>query len=252
MKLHFLQGYIQNIYLAEYRHGLLLLDGCCRADIELIRDFILNELKRPFTDLQLVVVTHMHPDHAGAAAKLRSLTGCRLVTGKAKGNWYKGVSGKINQLIDLALAHWVAGRLNKPRKWLYFSRRLRADAYLDDGEKLPDFEEWQVVNTPGHTDRDISLLHIPSNKIYVADLIVTVKGRFIPPFPVSYPNQYQQSVIHVRSLTPTAILLAHGGEVQLTVEDYQHLIAQSPQKPKTTWRTSKVKIARMLGLQQTR
>ncbi|MAO29492.1 MAG: Zn-dependent hydrolase, partial [Alteromonas sp.] len=32
MRLHTLSGYIQHIYLAEHDDGLLLLDGCSRAD----------------------------------------------------------------------------------------------------------------------------------------------------------------------------------------------------------------------------
>jgi len=67
MKLHQIQGYIQSIYLAEYPHKLLLLDGACRADVETISYFITGSLKRPLSHLKLVVSTHMHPDHAGAA-----------------------------------------------------------------------------------------------------------------------------------------------------------------------------------------
>lgn len=78
MKLHKLDGYIQTIYLVEYNDKLLLLDGCSRADIPVLKRFITNTLQRPFHDLNLVIVTHMHPDHAGAAHKLRTLTGCKI------------------------------------------------------------------------------------------------------------------------------------------------------------------------------
>ena len=58
LKLHSLKGYIQNIYLAEYNDKFLLLDGCCRADIPLLENFIGNELKRSMSELALIVVTH--------------------------------------------------------------------------------------------------------------------------------------------------------------------------------------------------
>jgi hypothetical protein len=70
IKLHKLDGYIQTILLAEYTDKLLLLDGCSRADVSLIKHFITDTLQRPLTELQLVVVTHMPPAHAGAAHKL--------------------------------------------------------------------------------------------------------------------------------------------------------------------------------------
>ncbi|MCY9879242.1 Zn-dependent hydrolase, partial [Vibrio natriegens] len=58
MQLHRIQGYIQTMYLAEYADKLMLLDGASRADIPHLKDFIEYQLKRPFTDLKLVVVTH--------------------------------------------------------------------------------------------------------------------------------------------------------------------------------------------------
>lgn len=248
MQLHHISGHIQSIYLAEYCHGLLLLDGCCRADVPALREFIEQQLQRPFSDLQLVVVTHMHPDHAGAAHKLRELTGCRIASAQHDYPWYRGFSGSLMYLTDVALANWVAGRMNKPRRNLFYPRALQPDIRLADGQRLPGFDEWQVLETPGHTDRDLSLLHVPGKRIYVADLVVTVKGRFIAPFPVFYPNRYLASVAKIRSMRDHSLLLAHGGEVSLSEQDYQHLLTRAPKEPKTPWRTVKGKTARILGL----
>ena len=62
-----LDGYIQSSYLAVYPDKLMLLDGGCRPDVALVLGYIKNTLKRPISDLKVVVVTHMHPDHAGGA-----------------------------------------------------------------------------------------------------------------------------------------------------------------------------------------
>jgi glyoxylase-like metal-dependent hydrolase (beta-lactamase superfamily II) len=247
MKLHKLEGYIQSIYLVEYPDKLLLLDGCCRADISALEIFITDTLQRSFSDLKLVVVTHMHPDHAGAAHKLRSLTGCRIVTSNVKGHWYAGIEGWLMHFTDILLAKWVAKRLNKPMKRVWYSRKLNADHKLDEGEALPGFEDWVSLSTQGHTDRDISLHHIPSNKIYVADLMVTVKGHFIPPFPVFYPNRYRASVNKIINLKPYSIILAHGGEVQPTKAQYQYLLSKAPKIPKTHWRSVKARIKNTLA-----
>ena len=246
MKLHQLNGYIQNIYLIEYDHGLLLLDGCARPDIPLLFNFITQDLKRPTSDLKLVVVTHMHPDHAGAATKLRKLTGCKVATANVPGCWYSGIDGFLMRWTDLLLAHWVAKRLGKPKKRLWYPVKLNADILLNDGDLLPEFEEWQALFTQGHTDRDLSLYHQPTKKIYVADLIVTVKGRYISPFPVFYPNRYKTSVARVKSLLPSSIMLAHGGEVQLTEDDFAHLYDEMPKAPTTHWRSVKTKLVKAL------
>ncbi|MFT5676087.1 MAG: glyoxylase-like metal-dependent hydrolase (beta-lactamase superfamily II) [Paraglaciecola sp.] len=246
MIIHLLQGYIQSVYLVEYPEKLLLLDGCCRADIQLLKKFITQDLKRPFTDLKLVIVTHMHPDHAGAAHKLRRLTNCKIASANMEKAWYRGLNGTLMHLTDIALATWVAGRMGKAKKNLWYAPKLKPNYKLNDGDELPGFDEWCVLETPGHTDRDLSVLHNPSKRLYVADLIVKVKKKFIPPFPVFHPNQYRASIEKVIRLQPNSILLAHGGEVRLSESDYQHLKNAAPILPKTTWRETKIRARQML------
>jgi glyoxylase-like metal-dependent hydrolase (beta-lactamase superfamily II) len=246
MQIHHLKGYIQSIYLVEYPHGLLLLDGCCRADVGQLEEFIGGKLQRPFSDLNLVVVTHMHPDHAGAAHKLRELTGCKIASANMDKPWYRGVNGALMHLTDIALANWVAGRMGRKRQNLWYSPVLKPDYKLNHLDALPGFDDWQALATPGHTDRDLSLLHVPSQKVYVADLIVKVKKHYIPPFPVFHPNQYKSSVKQIQDLNSHSILLAHGGEVQLTAADFQHLHERSPRLPKTPWRAIKLKARQLL------
>ena len=246
IKLHCLNGYIQNFYLAEYADKLLLLDGCCRADIAIIENFVNNTLNRPMSDIALIVVTHMHPDHAGAANLLRKKYGSKVAAANVPGQWYSGVDGKLMHLTDILLTLWVAGRQKKAKKHLYYSSKLTPDFYLSDQSVLPGFEDWQVHFTQGHTDRDISLHHKASNQIYVADLMVKVRGAFIPPYPVFYPKRYLQSLLKIRALNIESVLLAHGGKVQLTEQQWQHLIALAPTKPVTHWRSVKTKLKRVL------
>jgi len=124
MKIHHLTGYIQSIYLVEYPKGLLLLDGCCRADVSMIREFIEEKLQRPLSDLKTLVVTHMHPDHAGAAHKLRQLTGCVIVSADKPQQWYRGLNGLLMHWIDMALTVFVARKLKKPWKNVLYNRKL--------------------------------------------------------------------------------------------------------------------------------
>ncbi len=250
MKLHHLEGHIQTILLAEYPEKLLLLDGCCRSDISIIKHFITDTLKRPFTDLTLVMVTHMHPDHAGAANTLRKITGCKLAAANVSGQWYSGIDGKIMHLTDMLLAKWVAKRMDKTHNKMWYSSKLFPDYKLDDGEALPGFPDWVAIETQGHTDRDLSLHHLPSNKVYIADLIVKVKNKYIPPFPVFYPNRYKTSLNKVFALNANSLILAHGGEVNLTENDHQSLIKLAPKTPQTHWRTVKTKLKRVLRLSQ--
>lgn len=236
MKLYIISGYIQEILIVEYPNKILLLDGCSRADVTTVISFITNTLSRQPSDLKLITVTHMHPDHAGAANKLRQITGCKIACAKTESHWYKGVSGKLMHITDILLTRYVANKMRKRQRWLWYSSTLTPDIQLTDGDLLPDFNDWQVLTTPGHTDRDISLYHLPSQRIYIADLIVATKKGYIPPFPIFYPNNYQKSLGKIAELAPSSVILAHGGEVTLTPEQIYSVQKKAPTEPMTHWR----------------
>ena len=90
MKIHEINGYIQSIYLAEYKDKLLLLDGCCRSDVAVVVDYIENTLNKPLTQLKLVVVTHLHPDHAGGAMVFRNRYKIPICSWDVGRPWYRG------------------------------------------------------------------------------------------------------------------------------------------------------------------
>lgn len=256
MKLHIINGYIQNIHLVEYKHGCLLLDGCCRVDIDVIQDFFKNQLNRPIEDLKVVVVTHMHPDHAGCALALKKLSACKIVCGKVtdtffQEHWYAGIRGSIAHIIDMALALWVASRLGKKKRNIWYSKYLSADTYLSENEAIPHFEDWKITHTPGHTDRDISVYNEQEQLIYVADLIVKVKKQLVPPFPVYLPEAYKHSLNKVRKFEGFRFLMAHVAPIKLVKKDLDELINRAPNVPKTNLNAVKNKIRRIYQLPKT-
>ncbi len=247
IKLHKLDGYIQTILLAEYADKLLLLDGCSRADVSLIKHFINDTLQRPLNDLRLIVVTHMHPDHAGAAHKLRNITGCKIASANVAGQWYSGFDGKVMHITDILLTRWVASKKQQKQRWLWYSSKLTPDYKLNDGDNLPGFDDWQALATQGHTDRDLSLHHLPSNKVYIADLIVKIRKGYIPPFPVFYPERYRNSLMKIANLNAYSIILAHGGEVELSQQEFEQVLAKAPNEPMTHWRSVTAKLKKVFG-----
>ena len=251
MKVHTLAGYIQHIYLVETPGGLLLLDGCSRADAHNVCRFITDTLNRSLTDLKLIVVTHMHPDHAGGAHKLRKLTGAKIAAHPKAAKWYSGVMGRAAHLIDVSLTWWVAGRLGKPKKHIWYSPILKPDIILLDEQTLPGFEDWQVLFTPGHTDHDITLYHGETSQAYVADLMVSVKRQLTPPYPICHPNQYKQSLKRIQTLQPQTVFCAHVPPLSINDIDFEAIIQQAPVLPKNHWHSAKNRIAHALGGQNT-
>lgn len=231
-QLHMLKGHIQQIYLLEYPHGFLLLDGCCRVDVPLVLSQI-RKAGRPVQDLRVVCVTHLHPDHAGGAHRLRRLTGCQLVSLNKPGQWYAGVAGLSMYAVDTALAMYVAQRMGRPWRWLGYPPFLRTDVRINEGDRLPVFADWQAMDTHGHTDRDLSLWHQETGSIYVADLIIKLKQRYVAPFPVYFVERYRESLARVRELQPRAVWLAHGGICELDATDWDQIEQAAPKRRRT-------------------
>ena len=208
----------------------------------MVLGYIKNTLNRPITDLKVVVVTHMHPDHAGGAHKFRQKTGCLIVSADKKGQWYGGIAGRVMHFVDMNLAYYVARRQGRSFKNLYYPASLDPDITVTDGDPVPKFEEWQVLETPGHTDRDLSLFHLPSRQVYTADLIIKLRHKFVAPFPVYDPKAYLQSLYKIRDLQPSMVMMAHGRERPISQEEFDDFIAKAPKYPRTIKDTIKHKL----------
>lgn len=232
MKIHQLHGYMQEMYLVEYTDKLLLLDGGCRCDVSLVTQFITHTLGRQLNELKLVVVTHMHPDHAGAATKLRRITGCKIATASTEKHWYAGIAGWCEYATDMVLAHYVAKKLKKPFQFLLYNPFFKADHFLHDNDLLPFFPDWQALATHGHTDRDLTLYHASTSTAYTADLIIKTRRGYITPFPVYLPKKYKASLARVQSLKLAKLLLAHGGKVTMSDAELTDFISKAPSSPK--------------------
>ncbi|MBH0096411.1 MBL fold metallo-hydrolase [Psychrobacter sp. NZS113] len=237
-----LEGYIQSTYLAVYPDKIMLLDGACRPDVPMVLDYIKTTLQRPVTDLKVVVVTHMHPDHAGGAHKFREQTGCLIVSADKDTQWYSRIAGRTMHLVDMNLAHYVARRQGRSPKNLYYPAHLKADITVGEGDCVPGFDEWQVLETPGHTDRDLSLFHLPSRQVYTADLIIKLRHKFVAPFPVYDPKVYIQSLQKIKALKPSVVMMAHGYELAIDDATFDMLITQAPKHPRTIKDTIKHKL----------
>lgn len=210
MNIHTVEGKIQNIFIAEYPDKLLLLDGACRSDFILIKNFIEKKLLRKMSDLKLVVVTHMHPDHAGAAMFFRKKLNIPIAAFYSCDLWYSGFGGRIQHAVDIALAQYVALKKRKSLSIMSYSPSIKPDFELRDSASLPFFDDWRVIHTPGHTSHDICLYCAQDKLLYASDTIIEINSSFHLPFPVVFPNIMAQSFKKLYMLKVEKFLLAHG------------------------------------------
>lgn len=209
-EIHIIPGYIENIFLIEYDHGLLLLDCGALNDVKRIEDYCRQKLHRSPEEIKLAVVTHIHPDHAGGAVLLRENFGIPLATHKDLDLWYAGLGGFIQKSIDCILMQSVARRTRGKLEKSFFRSKIQADYLLADEDELPYFPDWSVISVPGHTSHDLVLYNAQESLLYVADCFLEVKGNFRLPLPVMFPGRMHTSYAKLAALNVSSILLAHG------------------------------------------
>ena len=229
--LHAIDGYIETLYLVVYPTKILLLDGGCRCDANVIIEYI-HTLGRSLNDLKLIVITHHHPDHSGAAPVLQQQYGIPITALPIINTWYVGLNGWVTQKTDIFLTYYVARKKDKRFKNLRFPRRLHIDFSIEAQTSLPYFEDWQLIFTPGHTTVDCSVYHSGESVAYVADLLIGFGIRYSSPYPISDPLRYRQSLRLMKELNPQHILLAHHGRHQISEHTWDTLIEQTTAQPK--------------------
>jgi len=218
MKIHRIKGYIQSLYLAEYSDKLLLLDGGCYCDFPIIKKYIEDKLNRDFSDLKLVLISHTHPDHIGGAWRYKK-SGIKVACKEGMDNWYHGSGGLKNYWVDIILTWYVAKKMKRPFRNIIFKRRIEPDFFLVNNKPVPGFNDWSVLDTPGHTDSDLSFYHEQSEQAYIGDNIIKLREKFIIPHPVSFPKLYKESVLSYKNRKISNFLLAHGGESVITHDE---------------------------------
>ncbi len=213
--LHRIEGYIATLYLVEYQDKVLLLDGGARRDAARIEKFFARKLQRPLSDLQLMLVSHMHPDHAGGAPLLRRKFSIPIAAHFEIDRWYRGPSGAVQHLIDTVLGHYSARQQFGKLERAWYPRRLQPDFLLHDQEPLPLFPDWTAGRAPGHTLYDMVFYNAQERLLYAGDLIIRIGDKLVPPFPTLFPELMRATLKRLAELPVQKLLLAHGGIVEI-------------------------------------
>jgi len=142
----------------------------------------LEQLQLSPDDIQLIILTHTHYDHAGSIKALQQITSAKVLVHKAEAScleqgycaFPKGTMWfpKIMSAIGRALNKWV-GRYKPVAPDITISKRFNLQAYGIDGYVLP---------TPGHTAGSLSVV-IEDNHAIVGDTLFNIfKHSCYPPY----------------------------------------------------------------------
>ena len=144
-----------------YGETITLIDtgvaGCEAHIFESIR----SAGRRP-SEIALIILTHSHPDHIGAARAIRQATGCSIAAHHAERAWIEDVELQNRERPVPGFATLVGGS-------------VQLDHELEDGDSIEPDEtragEMQVFHTSGHSSGSISLLMHGEGALFSGDAI---------------------------------------------------------------------------------
>jgi glyoxylase-like metal-dependent hydrolase (beta-lactamase superfamily II) len=176
-------------------------------------------------------ITHFHPDHLGAAADVRDLTGARVSQGSvdaAQGRlawesdeWPQVLAAWFHENgVPEAVTEELVGQGSFYRP---FIRTVSDPELVDDGDRL---DGWDVVAAPGHADGQLTLLK--HGVLIAADHVLERITPTVGLWPASRPDplgDYLASLERTIELAPDVAYGGHGDPVIDPVGRARELIA---------------------------
>lgn len=155
------------------------------------------------SQLAWIVLTHRHPDHAGSAARLRELTGARVVAHALETSAWHGKS---------AVRAASSGRRGWPLNPVRGIMRIQpvlVDVLAEDGMRVDNLV---LLHTPGHTRGGISVYDPARRVLFAGDNVLNTGGRLRRPLPYSgaQREELEASLGRLAALEPRVCCVAHG------------------------------------------
>ncbi len=221
-------------YLLPVDDGFMLVDtGLGLPDAAELWAAELEQLPGPVTT---IFVTHFHPDHLGATADVRDLTGARVVQGALDAEQSAMTWG--NEEWSIHLADWFRRNgvpdevteelLGQGERFRPFIRPVLDPELVDDGDRL---HGWEIVAAPGHADGQLTLLK--DGVLIAADHLLARITPTVGLWPASRPDplgDYLGSLQRTIDLAPAIAYGGHGDTVTDPVGRANELLAHHAER----------------------
>jgi len=206
-RLPLLGDFINSFAFLEADGSVCLVDcGLKRAPAKIVR--ALESIGRHPGDVQRILLTHAHDDHAGGAAAMveRSAAGGVHAHAQDADFLAQGITPPVDP---------TAGRLFARRSGGTFDP-VPVVGHLADGQVIDVAGGLRIHHTPGHTPGHVSLLHEPSGVLITGDAIFNMANRRTWPMAAFCTSaaQNQSSAAVFADLDYRVAAFTHGPELR--------------------------------------
>jgi hydroxyacylglutathione hydrolase len=178
--------------LIIFGNYITIIDSGVKDSYHYIYDYI-ERNGRHVSEINLLILSHSHPDHIGSAYRIKSDTGCKIMSHQFEKEWIEN--------IDLQFKlRPVPGFYN------LVDKSVELDGSITGDEKmiLDDDIHISFINTPGHSKGSFCILFDEDSILFTADAIPLEND--IP----TYDNFYElkESLQRIKFLNNYKILLS--------------------------------------------
>jgi glyoxylase-like metal-dependent hydrolase (beta-lactamase superfamily II) len=169
-------SYLTCSYIVQHNGGLVLVDAGMSSDGADVRAG-LEFLGAQPRDIRAILLTHWHNDHSAGAQAAHSLSSAPVYYHSADEAFFtrktgaRGLRAWISELIPewgvLVLAKGLLGEATP--------RAVQAQHFVHDRQVL--FDDFVVVETPGHTEGHVSYYYRPEEALFTGDALAVIGSR---------------------------------------------------------------------------
>lgn len=166
-------AHLLNTYVHVGPDSVTLFDTGWEHSLAVIES-ALRVLGRSPSDVEHVVLSHFHEDHAGSAAQIAQWPHAVIVASGVEAGVVRGERSGTVPVLTPAEAQIHAQPTEPPA-----APPCRVDLEVEDGDVLPIAGEAYVVLTPGHTEGSLGL-HLPRlDVVLTGDTVAELNGQVI-------------------------------------------------------------------------
>ncbi|HEX2395524.1 MAG TPA: MBL fold metallo-hydrolase, partial [Bacteroidales bacterium] len=147
-----------NVILIFSDH-ITLIDTGVKASEKQIFEYI-KQNGRDYSEIKTIILSHSHPDHIGSAARIKELTGCRIMTHKDEKEWIENIEIQSRE-------RPVPGFFN------LVDTSVQVDEFLSHNQELSVEEDLTLkfIHSPGHSKGSLNILFKEDEILFTADSI---------------------------------------------------------------------------------
>ena len=169
---------LANTYIIEDQ-TLVIIDPGSELNVRLTLAYLQRFLHRSPDAIDLIVLTHLHPDHTAGVDALRVACNApvaasamvrTLAEEEVQGRRIMpGITHFAGQMIPGVLHHLD---IFSPS----YARQMRMiDIWLKDVEGLPYHTDWRIIASPGYTPESLCLYNAFSKELLCGDIFITLE-----------------------------------------------------------------------------